>query len=67
MQEQTKLIIEQAKLNQQQAQAMLNAEQKRLQLIVDRETRMDDRAHEVALEAASQLPAPMMDMGTMGG
>lgn len=67
MQEQTKLIIEQAKLNQQQAQAMLSAEQKRLQLIVDQASKADDRAHEIALEAASQPPAPMMDMGAMGG
>lgn len=59
LQEQTKLIIEQAKLNQRDAQAMLANEQSRLQLMLDQAAQHADRQHEVALQAA-QHGAQMM-------
>ena len=59
LQEQTKLIIEQAKLNQRDAQAMLANEQARLQMMLDQAAQHADRQHEVALQAA-QHGAQMM-------
>lgn len=73
MQEQTKLVIEQAKLDAKQAQALLTAEQSRLQLIVDQVQQQAAQQHELALQAAQhgvaqaqQLAPPQPPAGSAG-